>query len=150
MTGHGNRPEDGAQAPPRKGLPRAGDVGIMDAEGHATLADRIKDPIPVSGSNVCPRVVEAALHRHPGTAAAVVAAIPDPDRGGAPAASMQIGPGAALTADALRAFLAGRLNAPEMLRLIELREGLPRAAPGRPSKKELRQDMRERAQARVA
>lgn len=146
MTGYWNRPDDTAQVLSPDGLLRTGDVGIMDAEGYVTLVDRIKDLILVSGFNVYPRVIEEALYRHPDVAAATVVAMPDPYRGEAPAAFVQPRPGATLTADTLRAFLADKLNAVEMPRLIELRENLPRTAVGKLSKKELQQDMRERAQ----
>jgi long-chain acyl-CoA synthetase len=150
MTGYWNRPEDTAQVLTSDGMLRTGDVGIMDAEGYVTLVDRIKDLILVSGFNVYPRVIEEALYRHAEVAAATVVAMPDEYRGEAPAAFVQPKPGAVLTPDELRAFLADKLNAVEMPRLIEVRPTLPRTAVGKLSKKELQQELRERARGKAA
>jgi long-chain acyl-CoA synthetase len=117
----------------------------MDAEGYVTLVDRIKDLILCSGYNVYPRAIEEALYRHPDVAAATVVGMPDDYRGEAPAAFVQAKPGSALTAEALRDFLADKLSPVEMPRLIELREALPRTVVGKLSKKELKQELSQRA-----
>jgi long-chain acyl-CoA synthetase len=145
MTGYWGRPEETAQVLSPDGLLRTGDVGIMDAEGYVTLVDRIKDLILVSGFNVYPRVIEEALYRHPDVVAATVVAMPDAYRGEAPAAFVQTREGAALNAEALRDFLSDKLNPTELPRLIEFRPSLPRTAVGKLSKKELQQEVRERA-----
>jgi long-chain acyl-CoA synthetase len=150
MPGYWNRPEETAQVLGADGFLRTGDVGIMDAEGYVTLVDRIKDLILVSGFNVYPRVVEEALYRHPDVAAATVVAMPDPYRGECPAAFVEPKPGASLTAEALRDFLAGKLNPVEMPRLIEVRPQLPRTAVGKLSKKELKQELQDRPAADAA
>lgn len=142
MAGYWNRPAETAEVLGPDGFLRTGDVGIMDADGYVTLVDRIKDLILVSGFNVYPRVVEEALYRHPGVAAATVVAMPDPYRGEAPAAFVQAKPGATLTPEGLRAFLQDKLNPVEMPRLIEVRASLPRTPVGKLSKKELKDEMR--------
>lgn len=150
MAGYWGRPEETAQVLGPDGFLRTGDVGIMDEDGYVTLVDRIKDLILVSGFNVYPRVVEEALYRHPGVAAATVVAMPDPYRGESPAAFVEPKPGEAVTAEALREFLQDKLNPVEMPRLIEVRATLPRTAVGKLSKKELKQEMTERAGAERA
>ncbi|MBX9698703.1 MAG: AMP-binding protein, partial [Acetobacteraceae bacterium] len=150
MSGYWNRPEDTAQVLGPDGFLRTGDVGIMDADGYVTLVDRIKDLILVSGFNVYPRVVEEALYRHPDVAAATVVAMPDPYRGESPAAFVEPKPGATLTAEALREFLTDKLNAVEMPRLIEVRPSLPRTMVGKLSKKELKEEMQQRASTKDA
>jgi long-chain acyl-CoA synthetase len=122
----------------------------MDEDGYVTLVDRIKDLILVSGYNVYPRVVEEALYRHPDVAAATVVAMPDPYRGESPAAFVEPKPGATVTAEALRDFLADKLNPVEMPRLIEVRPSLPRTAVGKLSKKELKEELRARPAAERA
>ena len=145
MAGYWNRPAETAEVLGADGFLRTGDVGIMDADGYVTLVDRIKDLILVSGFNVYPRVVEEALYRHPDVAAATVVAMPDPYRGESPAAFVEPKPGATITAEALRDFLKDKLNAVEMPRLIEVRPALPRTMVGKLSKKELKQEMQQRA-----
>ena len=49
---------------------RTGDVGVLDGDGHLKIIDRRKDVIIVSGFNVYPAEVEAALANHPGVAEA--------------------------------------------------------------------------------
>lgn len=145
MAGYWNRPAETAEVLGADGFLRTGDVGIMDADGYVTLVDRIKDLILVSGFNVYPRVVEEALYRHPDVAAATVVAMPDPYRGESPAAFVEPKPGATIAAEALRDFLKDKLNAVEMPRLIEVRPALPRTMVGKLSKKELKQEMQQRA-----
>ncbi len=150
MSGYWQRPAETAEVMTADGLLRTGDVGVMDADGYVTLVDRMKDLILVSGFNVYPRVVEEALYRHAGVAAATVVAMPDDYRGEAPAAFVEPRPGVKLTAEELHAFLADKLSAVEMPRLIEVRPALPRTAVGKLSKKELQQEVRERACHRAA
>lgn len=150
MAGYWGRPEETAQVLGADGFLRTGDVGIMDEDGYVTLVDRIKDLILVSGFNVYPRVVEEALYRHPEVAAATVVAMPDPYRGESPAAFVEPKPGATVTAEALRDFLADKLNPVEMPRLIEVRASLPRTAVGKLSKKELKQELADRPPAERA
>jgi long-chain acyl-CoA synthetase len=144
MVGYWNRPEDTSAVLGADGFLRTGDVGIMDADGYVTLVDRIKDLIIVSGFNVYPRVIEEAIYRHPDVAAATVVGMPDSYRGEAPAAFVQRKPGASLEEATLREFLKDKLNPVEMPRHIEFRETLPRTMVGKLSKKELKQEMRER------
>jgi long-chain acyl-CoA synthetase len=147
MAGYWNRPEETAAVLGPDGFLRTGDVGIMGADGYVTLVDRIKDLILVSGFNVYPRTIEEALYRHPGVAAATVVGMPDDYRGEAPAAFVEPRPGAALTEEALRAFLKDKLSPVEMPRLIELRDALPRSTVGKLTKVELRTEVLRRAAA---
>jgi long-chain acyl-CoA synthetase len=145
MKGYWNRPEETAAVLGPDGFLRTGDVGIMDADGYVTLVDRIKDLILVSGFNVYPRAIEEALYRHPDVAAATVVGMPDDYKGEAPAAFVEPRPGAALTEEALRAFLKDKLSPVEMPRLIEVREALPRSNVGKLTKTELRAEVLARA-----
>ncbi len=144
MSGYWRRAADTAASFTPDGFLRTGDVGVMDAEGYVTLVDRIKDLILVSGFNVYPRTIEEAIWRHPEVAAVTVLGMPDPHKGEVPAAFVQPREGSALTAQALRDFLQGKLSPVEMPRHIELRAELPRTAVGKLSKKELRAELMER------
>lgn len=141
MKGYWNRPDATAEAFTADGMLRTGDVAVMDADGYVTLVDRIKDLILCSGFNVYPRNIEEAIHRHPAVAAATVVGMPDDYQGEAPAAFVQLKPGAHATPEELAEFLRDKLSALELPRRIELRDELPRTAVGKLSKKELRAEL---------
>jgi long-chain acyl-CoA synthetase len=56
---------------------RTGDVAVADPDGDLAIVDRMKDLIIVSGFNVYPAEVEAALEAHPAVAMAAVVGAPD-------------------------------------------------------------------------
>ncbi len=58
-----------------------GDHGYLDDDGYLFLAGREKRMLVTSGANLYPEILEAALCRHPGVAAAAVIGLPDPVRG---------------------------------------------------------------------
>jgi long-chain acyl-CoA synthetase len=123
------------------GLLRTGDVGYFDQDGYIVLVDRIKDLIICSGYNVYPRVIEEAIYRHPEVVAVTVVGMPDSYRGEAPAAFVQLRPGATATPEELSAFLKDKLSPIETPRLIEIRAELPKTMIGKLSKKELRAEL---------
>jgi long-chain acyl-CoA synthetase len=59
---------------------RTGDVGVLDDDGRLAIVDRKKDVINISGFNVSPAEVEAALSAHHAVANAVVVGEVDNDR----------------------------------------------------------------------
>ena len=144
MKGYWNRPEETA-ASFVDGALRTGDVGYLDEDGYLFLVDRIKDVILAGGYNIYPRVIEDALYEHDAVRDAVVIGIDHPYRGQAPKAFVTLKPGAGVTTDDLRAFLAERLNKLELPKEIEIRDALPRTLIGKLSKKELVEEERARA-----
>jgi long-chain acyl-CoA synthetase len=136
MKGYWNRPEETA-AVFVDGALRTGDVGYLDEDGYLFLVDRIKDVILAGGYNIYPRTIEEALYEHPAVAEAVVIGVDDPYRGQAPKAFVTLREGQAITGDALREFLKGRLNKLEMPREVDVRTELPKTLIGKLSKKEL-------------
>ena len=64
MLGYWNKPEATAEMI-RNGWLHTGDIAIMDDDGYATIVDRMKDMIIVSGFNVYPTEVEQVLYRPP-------------------------------------------------------------------------------------
>lgn len=58
-----------------------GDIGELDRAGRLAIVGRTDDTVIVSGFNVYPREVEAALREHPGVAEAAVIGVRDPRRG---------------------------------------------------------------------
>ena len=138
MQGYWNAQQANADAFTPDGYFRSGDVARMDEDGCVYIVDRTKDMLLCGGFNVYPRVIEEAIYEHPAVAEVCVIGMPDAYRGQAPKAFVALKPGApALTLDALRAFLAGRIGKHEMVAALELRDSLPKTAVGKLSKKEL-------------
>ncbi|WP_319801887.1 long-chain-fatty-acid--CoA ligase [Azospirillum canadense] len=136
MAGYWNQAEETARAI-AGGWLFTGDVGVMDGDGNVFLLDRLKDLIICGGYNVYPRVIEEAIYQHPDVVAACVIGIPDDYRGQSPKAFVQLKPGAALMAEALKDFLRDKISRIEMPKQIEFRAELPKTAVGKLSKKEL-------------
>jgi acyl-CoA synthetase (AMP-forming)/AMP-acid ligase II len=90
------------------GMVATGDIGHVDADGWLTILDRKKLMIVRGGANVSPAEVEAVLAEHPAVAEAVVFGIRD-DRLGERVAALLVPADAALDADSLVSFCAGRL-----------------------------------------
>ena len=147
MRGYLDRAAETREVLSGDGWLRTGDVGEMDADGYVTLVDRIKDLIICGGFNVYPRHVEEAIYRHPEIVAATVLGMADEYRGESVAAFVQARPGSTLDEAGLLAFLADKLSPIEMPRLVELRAELPRTAVGKLSRKELRLELQQRAEA---
>lgn len=131
-------------APPRRYLDDAapaggwvpmGDLGHLDADGYLRIVDRADDLVKSGALRVSTLKVEAALHDHPGVAAAAVVAVGHPRLGQVPAAAVVRAPGT--SEQDLRRFLAGRLDRHEMPARIRFTPELPLTAAGKPAKREL-------------
>src|SRR5262249_52412062 len=142
--GYWNAPEETAAAFV-DGWFLTGDIGYMDEDGYFYLVDRKKDLIISGGFNVYPHVIEEAIFEHPGVEEVIVIGVPDDYRGEAAKAFVKMRAGAAaLTLDALRAFLKDKIGRHEMPAALEIRSSLPRTAVGKLSKKELVEEERVR------
>ncbi|SFZ83701.1 long-chain acyl-CoA synthetase [Devosia enhydra] len=123
---------------------RTGDVGYVDEDGYVFIVDRIKDLIIVSGFNVYPRVIEEALVRHEAVDECTVIGAPDPYRGEVPVAFVKLKDGKSATEEEIKRFLSETLNKLEMPREIIFRDALPKTLIGKLSKKELREEYRQK------
>lgn len=99
----------GAEARHRDGWESLGDMGHFDADGYLYLADRMTDMILAGGSNVYPAEVEAAIDEHPAVSSCAVIGLPDDEMGNVVHAVLHLHPGAEVSDDDLRTFLAERL-----------------------------------------
>ncbi|HHN66647.1 MAG TPA: long-chain fatty acid--CoA ligase, partial [Thermopetrobacter sp.] len=81
MAGYWQRPEETARVMTDDGFFRTGDIGVMDEKGYIRIVDRKKDMILVSGFNVYPNEVEAALISHPGILEVAAIGVPDEHSG---------------------------------------------------------------------
>lgn len=138
ITGYWNRPDATAQAIV-DGWLHTGDLARIDEEGFVYIVDRAKDMIIRGGENVYSAEVEAAIHQHPDVADCAVIGIPHEELGEEVAAVVQPGPGTALTAEDLRAFLGERIARFKIPSHIVVQGlDLPRNAAGKLLKREIK------------
>jgi long-chain acyl-CoA synthetase len=146
-AGYWNRPDETAAAF-ADGRLLTGDVGYMAEDGFFYIVYRRSDMILSGGFNVYPQMIERAVYEHASVAECTVVGIPDAYRGEAAKAFVVLLEGAApFTLDDLCAFLASRLGRHEIPAALEFRDSLPRTSVGKLSRKELRDQERNRSAA---
>ena len=126
----------------RNGWLSTGDIAKMDAEGYFTIVDRRKDMILVSGFNVYPNEVEAALAELPGVEECAVIGVPDAATGEAVKAFV-VRSDPSLDSETVRDFCKSELASYKVPKFIEFRKELPKSNVG----KILRRELREKPQA---
>lgn len=138
MRGYWRQPEETARVLSPEGWLATGDVGVMGRDGEVRLIDRIKDMILVSGFNVYPAEVEAAIASHPDVAEVAVVGVADPVKGERIKAVVY--PRVPhLSADAVRAYCRGRLTGYKIPSLVEIRDApLPKTNVGKILRREVR------------
>jgi fatty-acyl-CoA synthase len=117
-----------------------GDMATWDEEGFLQIVDRKKEIIISGGENISSLEVESAIASHPAVYECSVVAAPDEQWGEVPAAFVVLKPGQTLTADELRAYLAGRLARFKLPKHVFFREEpLPKSGTGKIRKAELKE-----------
>ncbi|MDN5897447.1 MAG: AMP-binding protein [Psychrobacter sp.] len=116
---------------------KSGDIGRLDEKGFLTLVDRKKDMILVSGFNVYPNEVEAALTEHPKVLEVAVVGIEDAHSGEVPKAFV-VKNDPSLTVDELVAFAKERLTGYKRPQAYAFIDELPKTAVGKILRKSLR------------
>jgi len=143
MAGYHNQPEKTAQAewysPQGLRYIRTGDVGRFDADGFLTLMDRKKDMIISGGFNIYPTDLEAVLARHEAVLESAVVGVASAQWGETPVAFVVLRPDAAISAEALKAWVNARLGKTQRLADLRLVDSLPRSHIGKLLKRELRE-----------
>ncbi len=138
MAGYWGKPEATAETV-RDGWLHTGDVGHVDEDGYLFITDRVKDMIIRGGENIYCVEIEQRLVLHPDIADAAVIGVPHPELGEEVKAVVQVAPGATLTDDDVRAWVAETLANFKVPTYVERREGkLPRNASGKLLKNALR------------
>ncbi len=122
---------------------RTGDVAAIDAEGYMRISDRSKDLIKSGGEWISSVDLENAIMGHPAVAEAAVVAIRHPKWDERPLAVVVRKPGAEVTPEALRAFLAGHFANWQIPDDFAFVEALPRTSTGKFMKTRLRDDFKE-------
>lgn len=139
---HGN-PEATTQAL-RNGWFHTGDLGYLDAEGFLYITGRASDMYISGGANVYPRDAEEVLLQHPAVAEVAVLGVPDPKWGESGVAVVVAAAGAAADADALLAWMDGRLARYKWPRRVFFWDALPKSGYGKIPKHLIRRTLFER------
>ena len=138
FAGYHNNPEATAKAL-RGGWFHTGDLGRLDARGLLYITGRESDMYISGGSNVYPREAEEVLLTHPAVAEVAVLGMPDRQWGEVGVAVVVCRPGtAAVTAEALIAFLDGRLARYRWPRQVVFWDALPKSGYGKITKQDVR------------
>ena len=146
FAGYHDNPEATAKAL-RGGWFHTGDLGRLDARGLLFITGRESDMYISGGSNVYPREAEEVLLSHPGVAEVAVLGVPDRRWGEVGVAVVvrrqPVEPGAAapVSADALLAFLDGRLARYRWPRQIFFWDALPKSGYGKITKNDVRAEL---------
>lgn len=131
MLGYLNNPQATAASLTADGWLRTGDLARVHDDETFEILDRVKELIKVSGFQVAPAEVEAALQGHPRIADAAVTAMPDEQSGERPCAHVVIRPGESLTEAEVRAHLEGCLAPYKRPAKINFVEMIPKSASGK-------------------
>jgi fatty-acyl-CoA synthase len=107
ITGSYHKDDDPAKF--HDGWLRTGDVGTLDERGFIRLTDRSKDVIKSGGEWISSMELENILMAHPDVAEAAVIGVGDDKWGERPLAAVVLRPGAEVTAEKLRDFMAGQI-----------------------------------------
>ncbi|WP_405435213.1 AMP-binding protein [Streptomyces avidinii] len=139
MLGYWGEPEKTAEAVDPEGWMHTGDLAVMDGDGYLSITGRIKDMVIRGGENLYPREVEEFLHAHPDVMDVQVIGVPDPKYGEELMAWVRMREGAEpLTAQAVRAYCAGRLAHFKIPRYVHVVEEFPMTVTGKIRKIEMR------------
>lgn len=138
MKGYLNNPSATADTIDAEGWLHTGDVAVLDADGHVSIVDRVKELIKYKGFQVAPAELEALLLTHPAIADAAVIGVPDEEAGEIPRAFVVLKPGAQVTADEVTAFTAEHVATYKVVRDVVITDAIPKSASGKILRRVLR------------
>jgi acyl-CoA synthetase (AMP-forming)/AMP-acid ligase II len=130
MLGYWERPEATASALAGGAL-HTGDLGEIDAQGYLHIRDRKNLLIVRGGANVYPAEVERVLLSAPGVAGGAVIGVPDERLGERVVAVVEVTPGTAWDAPAVRAHCEAALARYKVPERFVVVPALPRNAMGK-------------------
>jgi long-chain acyl-CoA synthetase len=141
FEGYWEKPDETREAFVGDGWFRTGDIVEVDPDGFVSVVDRIKEIIITGGFNVMPSEVEAVLRRHPDVADAAVVGLPRGDGSEDVVAAVQLSPGRALDADAIRQHCRAHLAAYKVPRRVVALDELPRSLIGKVLRRQVRDSL---------
>jgi fatty-acyl-CoA synthase len=118
-----------------------GDVATIDREGFMAITDRAKDLVKSGGEWISSQEIERHALSHPAVAMAAVIGVPHHKWGERPILIIQRSQGTKVTANEIRAHLAGKIAAWWMPDEIKFRDEMPLNATGKVDKKALRVEL---------
>ncbi|XP_049882698.1 uncharacterized protein LOC126378403 [Pectinophora gossypiella] len=137
MKGYVNK--DSSEEFDEEGFFKTGDVGYYDDGGSVFVVDRLKELIKYKGYQVPPAELEAVLLQHEGVKDVGVVGKDSKEAGEVPVAFVVVQPGATVTEEDLKKFVAERLSNPKHLRGgVRFVEQIPKNPSGKILRKELR------------
>ena len=139
MKGYHANPAATAATLTEGGWLRTGDLATMDDDEYFTIRDRLKELIKVSGFQVAPAEVEAALLSHPEVADCAVTSRPDEAAGEVPVAFVVRASGSVVTEAQIMAHLAGVLASYKLPRAVTWVDTIPKSPSGKILRRLLRQ-----------
>lgn len=143
MREYWQRPEETAATIEPDGWLHTGDLGQWDDGGFLSLLDRKNDVIISGGFNVYPREVEDALMAHPHVTDVAVVGLPDQTWGEQVAAAVVTT--RPIETDELTRYCADRLADFKRPRHLEIWSALPRSPVGKILRRDVRDQMGDRA-----
>ncbi len=117
---------------------RTGDVGWLEPDGWLHITDRVKEMIKVKGFQVAPAEIEAVLHGHDEVTDCAVFGVADEAAGEAVVAAVQLGDGASVTVEELKALVADTLATYKRLADLWIVDTIPRLPSGKVLRRELK------------
>lgn len=138
MRGYWRREEDNVTVFWPDGFLRTGDIAIVDTNGFIKIVDRRKDMVLVSGFNVFPNEIEAAVASCPGVLESACIGVPDDKTGEAVHLFVVREPHTALTEAHVREHCRTRLAAYKQPKYVEFVPELPKSTVGKTLRRSLR------------
>jgi len=137
FSGYFGRPDESAKAVDGAGWLHTGDLCRVDSDGFFYIVDRKKDMFISGGENVYPVEIERVLYQHPAIFQCAVVGVADPQWGQVGRAFIVLKEGAAVSEEALLAFLRQHLARYKIPKSIMFRAALPLTPAGKIQKREL-------------
>jgi acyl-CoA synthetase (AMP-forming)/AMP-acid ligase II len=131
MKGYLNNDEATRITIDEDGWLRTGDIATIDADGHVTIVDRLKELIKYKGFQVAPAELEALLLTHPAIADAAVIGIPDEEAGEIPRAFVVLRPDADVSAADITAFMQDKVATYKVVHDFVFTDTIPKSASGK-------------------
>ena len=145
FTGYLKAPDENRQAFTRDGYFLTGDLAVITTEGIIKITGRSKDIIIRGGENISPAEIESLVRTHPQVADVAVIGMPDAELGERACAYIVPRKNADLTLQTIVAFLRSKgasvLQLPERIEIIS---EIPLTNIGKPDKKALRENLKDR------
>ena len=141
MKGYYNNEQATRAAVDPDGWLHTGDIAVMREDGYCRIAGRVKDMIIRGGENIYPREIEEFLYTCPGISEVQIVGIPSAKYGEEVAAWVKLQPGAALSADEIRAFCSGKIASFKIPRYVKMVNEFPMTVTGKIQKFRMREIM---------